>query len=284
MPQRPGIHRPPGHGASARAEEARQREHQGLRPNFYDRGYDKRWSKARRLHLSSYPVCVIEGCGQPATDVDHIESVRDRPDLKYAPHNFRSLCHSHHAQRTARDQGFGGNNSAEVSPRGARHPSWLRRVVVPLTVVCGPPGSGKSTYVQARAGPKDMVLDLDVIRARISHVPLHTATPTEAALRYRNSHIALLDHITSRWPAAWLIVNEPRSRWRQWWLDHVGALRIVVMEEPAPICISRIQADVQRPGQQDRIASVHSWWARYDRRVGDMILREGHRPTLHHNM
>jgi hypothetical protein len=131
-----------------------------------------------------------------------------------------------------------------------------------------------------------MVLDLGVILSQLSRFPLYSVPSSfdDQALRWRNSRLALLDHIHHRWPAAWLIVNEPRPMWRQWWLDHVGALRVVVMETEPSICFDRIDADERRPGKvhERQRDGVVSWWSRYTRRDGDMIIRPTGRPFIVH--
>ena len=45
----------------------------------YERGYDSRWAKARKIFLAQHPLCAV--CGAPATDVDHI-----------IPHKGKSAC------------------------------------------------------------------------------------------------------------------------------------------------------------------------------------------------
>jgi hypothetical protein len=289
MPQRPGQHRPLGDGAESRAHRERQRERLALMPSPSERGYDRDWLKARASHLFLHPTCIVAGCDRPAVDVDHIESVRDAPHRRLDPSNFRSMCHEHHAQRTARDQGFARvdeKGQQDRPPRGARHPEWLRRVVVPLTVVCGPPGSGRRAYVRERAGPSDMVLDIDAIRSKLSRLPLYRAGAqwADPALRWRNSRLALLDHVAHRWPAAWLVLGEPRERWRQWWVDHVGAVRIVVLEVEPRQCFDEIEGDDERPPEVKHLHSefVSSWWERYARRDGDMIIRPDARPFIAH--
>jgi 5-methylcytosine-specific restriction protein A len=37
----------------------------------------------------------------PASDVDHIKPITERPDLRLDPSNFRSLCGPCHGKRTA---------------------------------------------------------------------------------------------------------------------------------------------------------------------------------------
>jgi AAA domain len=285
MPTRPPLHRPQGHDASARARVERERQRQALRPGPVERGYDGEWQRARKMHLAKHPSCSTFGCSMPATDVDHIQSVQDRPDLRLEPSNFRSLCKHHHSQRTARDQGFartGEANSVNAPLRGARHPEWLRPSIVPLTLVCGAPGAGKSTYVEQRRGHRDMVLDLDAIIAKLSGLPLYNAAPSwrDAALRWRNGRLSLLGYVSSRWPLAWLIVSEPRAHWRQWWVDKMGA-RVVVLETPAAVCVEHIVHDPRRSdsARARALEGVHWWWLHYQRRDDDMIIRPNARAT-----
>lgn len=68
------------------------------------RGYDAAWERVRAEFIKMHPTCCVPGCGRPATDVDHIESVADAPHRRLDPTNLRSMCHSHHSKRTRRDQ------------------------------------------------------------------------------------------------------------------------------------------------------------------------------------
>lgn len=84
---------------------ARQRQNDAERGSAAQRGYDAEWSKVRFRHLHHHPDCVV--CGAKATHVDHIKSVRERPDLRLDPNNLRSMCGPCHSRRTARDQSPG---------------------------------------------------------------------------------------------------------------------------------------------------------------------------------
>lgn len=79
--------------------------------NFYR---SAAWLRLRRAHLREHPLCVdcVEdpSIDPPAlaTEVDHVQSIRDRPDLKLDPSNLASLCKSHHSRKTVLfDGGFG---------------------------------------------------------------------------------------------------------------------------------------------------------------------------------
>lgn len=112
MPTRPGRHLAPGQKSPAEREALRQADKDAGRPTAHQRGYDGDWRALRRDYLEAFPTCQSPGCHRAAVDVDHLHSVRQRPDLRLAWHNLRSFCHPCHARRTARDQGF--------AQRGAR--------------------------------------------------------------------------------------------------------------------------------------------------------------------
>lgn len=106
MPQRPGRHQVPWHKPKEQRDRERHRRIDAERPGSEARGYDGAWRSLRKHYLDAFPVCQRPGCGRPATEVDHIETIRARPDLRLTWFNLRALCKPHHSQRTAREQGF----------------------------------------------------------------------------------------------------------------------------------------------------------------------------------
>lgn len=87
-----------------------EREHRRVvdlkRPSSSARGYGARWRRIRAAYLRVHPICAVEGCGQPATNVDHIIP---RPDGSDRWDNLQGLCSRHHSIKTARDDGGWGN-------------------------------------------------------------------------------------------------------------------------------------------------------------------------------
>jgi 5-methylcytosine-specific restriction protein A len=98
MPNRPPVHRPPyASDGFKHAKSASQR------------GYDVTWRKVRAAFLAANPFCVFcqqQGRVTPATQVDHIQEIAVRPDLRFDWNNLRGLCVSHHSSRTIRDLNF----------------------------------------------------------------------------------------------------------------------------------------------------------------------------------
>jgi 5-methylcytosine-specific restriction endonuclease McrA len=102
MPSKPPMHRPPGY--RSREEQLRQLDAQ--RGSAASRGYDQAWRKLRARFLQVHPLCCVEACGEKATIVDHISSIRDRPDLRLEWSNLRPMCNRCHSARTSREQSW----------------------------------------------------------------------------------------------------------------------------------------------------------------------------------
>lgn len=106
MPTRAPQHRPSFLKSREEAERDRKRAIDAQRPGPRQRGYDSEWERGRAEYLAEHPYCSRFGCREPAVDVDHIKSIRDRPDLRLVRSNWRGYCRSHHSSRTAKEQGF----------------------------------------------------------------------------------------------------------------------------------------------------------------------------------
>ncbi|WP_354139730.1 HNH endonuclease signature motif containing protein [Bradyrhizobium sp. LB11.1] len=84
----------------------RKAERDRLRPTAPQRGYDSDWKSLRAKHLAAHPYCV--DCGDAATDVDHVVSIRRAPHRRLDVTNLASRCHSCHSRKTAREDGSFG--------------------------------------------------------------------------------------------------------------------------------------------------------------------------------
>ena len=74
-----------------------------LRPHSADRGYDRRWRKARARHLARHPLCVqCEAIGrvEAATELDHIIPHRGDKTLFWDQQNWQGLCGKHHDEKS----------------------------------------------------------------------------------------------------------------------------------------------------------------------------------------
>jgi 5-methylcytosine-specific restriction protein A len=66
------------------------------------------WRTLRRSFLQQHPTCQHPLCGKRAGHVDHVHPRRSHPHLELVEANLQALCHSHHSEKTVRnDGGFG---------------------------------------------------------------------------------------------------------------------------------------------------------------------------------
>ena len=104
-----------------------QRARDQRRGSASDRGYDAAWRRLRAEHLALEPDCAC-GCGQLASDVDHILPRRLGGADDHA--NLQSLAHGHHSRKTVlHDGGFGNDRLADkgISRRSQTMASSLAR-------------------------------------------------------------------------------------------------------------------------------------------------------------
>lgn len=81
----------------------RRRQSDAKRPNAHQRGYNRHWSKARRLYLMDNPLCVRcaeRGLIVEARVVDHIEPHRGDRLKFWNRDNWQSLCKRCHDKKT----------------------------------------------------------------------------------------------------------------------------------------------------------------------------------------
>lgn len=230
------------------------------RPSASQRGYDSRWTKARASYLAKNPICSREGCSEPATVLDHVIPHRGDQDLFWNKGNWVGLCaHHHNSIKQIEERRI----STEYQSRA--HP-FLPKPRIPVTIVAGPPGSGKSTYALKHAGPNDLIIDLDIIKARLAGTDIYKAGDgwTSLALDKRNEMLRSLAADTTD-ARCWFIVSAPTQDERDTWCRKLNA-RCILLDVPFDECERRIRADGRRIGQQDRmIEAARDWW----RRAGD---------------
>ena len=252
-----------------------------------------RWRKLRLIHLGASPLCRMcadQGRIVPARVVDHIKPHRGDETLFWDSSNLQSLCapcHDTHKQRQENGKATppigldgwpveGFVDTPHVSVKDAAHPPNLKPLALPLTIVCGPPASGKSTYVATHRAERDIVLDLDTIAIRRfgRPAPMLGTHQRQACLEARNDTLTRLASPAeaAQHDRAWLIVAEPTLERRQWWQDKLKPESIVIIETPKAECIARYRADKRQQRPADTPQRINEWWFRYRRRAGETVI------------
>jgi len=220
----------------------------------HQRGYTNDWVKASRAFRLANPLCrhcEREGRLTPTAVTDHIVPHKGDRELFWDQSNWQPLCKSCHDSKTAREDG----------PARAM-PEWMPMPTCKVTLVCGPPGAGKTTFVGERAKHEDTIIDLDDILAELSGLPRYQASIEwlSRGLRERNRRLANLSRAAAD-HHAWVIITGPKDK-RGWWIRKLAPHEVVVLSVPEHVCMARITADDRRRSIQARhLDVVRSWWA-----------------------
>lgn len=215
---------------------------------------DPRWRSASKAFLHAHPRCI---CPQHrdlpdaprSTVVDHITPHKGDVSLFWDAANWQALakpCHDSWKRRIEK-------RGEVVEVKGSQwFPTDVPRPAIPVTLVCGPPGAGKTTWVRQQAQPNDIVLDLDVIAERTEN-RFH-------ALMRRNKMVRGLASAQSG--EAWVVVCAPLATERIAWRTLLHAHRTVVLTTPLAICLRQME-------QRDRAdlaftsTAAAEWWQCY---------------------
>lgn len=243
-------------------ERSRQKTVSDARPEWKKWYSRKAWKQRRQDQFQREPLCRMcpDQSKQVATIADHIVPHRGDYALFWFG-ELQSLCKSCHDTKKQRAEKRVGRSGLSAGMEQLRLPRGLRRSAVPLTIVCGPPASGKSTYVKERAGPGDLVIDLDAIRFGSAWARRRVTTSEELreALVRRNDMLRRLSD-PDGFNRAWFIVAAGQRRERLHWQAMLGG-ELVVLKASADVCIERIRADRKRAAIADQlIGAVRDWW------------------------
>ncbi len=124
----------------------------GKRASSSVRGYDRRWRRLRAAKLRQSPLCELclaTGRTEPATVVHHLDPVDDGNPVLCALDRLESNCLSCHSK----GEGWG----AAMSRQRVGQQIEQGIVMVKRYVVCGPPASGKTTWVEQRRKPGQLL-------------------------------------------------------------------------------------------------------------------------------
>ena len=137
----------------------------------------------------------------------------------------------------------------------------LKPSAIPLSLVCGPPAAGKSTWVEGCMVEGDTLIDLDLILVGLGCT---RRTDDKQELRLglieRNKQLNALAHATHG-NKAWFITGAPSYSTRRRWAGMLEAVKVVVVPTPELVCIERVMADRSRlASAQGQVTAIRRWW------------------------
>jgi len=234
----------------------------------------KRW-QVLRMAILERDGFRCKDCGLGGRlEIDHVKPVRTHPELSYDPDNLQALCPSCHTRKTRLECGHPplpevrkewNDLVRSLQVRGPSYsiPANLRPSAVPVTIVCGPPGAGKSTYIRERAADGDMVIDFDLYLKALG-AEKWTTDPVAVRQAFRLRDADLRSLATRKRGRVWLIKSAPTMAERSAWSRALLRVTEVVLAVDPETCKARIRADPERQHAVEKMcAAVDDWWSAY---------------------
>ena len=229
---------------------------------FYD---SPQWRKTSKAYLSSKNY-ICEDCGGAACIVHHIRHLApwniNDPEITLDWGNLKAVCEKCHAEEHAKDDkafrgkpaklngiGFDENGDAVESPN--------------VFLVCGSPGSGKTTYVLRHKGQNDLVVDLDYICAALmgegGGVRLDFRPVLQTALEVRRLLYECVQQRRGKWERAFVVTATADALEMRRIAQELSA-ELVLIDTPLKDCIAHIRSDPQRNKSRRKFERLAAEW------------------------
>ena len=134
-------------------------------------------------------------------------------------------------------------------------------------IVCGPPGSGKTTSAREHMKPGDVIVDLDMIFHAFTGLPMYQKPSSLLPFMMEIRRFAI--DLISRQPfenpyaSTWIIIGGAKRFDREKLRVNLNA-EIIILDVDASECIRRISADQNRHGKGIAWGrAIKKWWQEY---------------------
>ena len=242
----------------------------------------RQWQRMRKRQLEKEPLCrMCKDMGRTtvATVADHKipwrtgKSEEERYELFHAEDNLQSLCATCHSgfkrmQDNIDDEQMIDIDGTMVSGGVAWGVDKEEvKVMEKVTVVYGPPGSGKSTYVRKNMNRGDVVVDYDSLYAALSGMELHDKPANLQVLIYkvRQAIYKEIEWNKDKLLHVWIITGGAKKRDREKLVKRFDAGSVLVMATLNE-CFTRLKKDKTRiGGWKASKEMVEKWFQLYEK-------------------
>lgn len=142
-------------------------------------------------------------------------------------------------------------------------------------IVCGPPGSGKTSWVERRRKWGDVVVDMDALFSAVTGLPWYEKPESlvKLVLELQEATLRWLERNPERFVNAFVITGGARRGARERLAGRLDG-EVVVMETAPDECLRRIAADPRRAEKAQAWGPlVYRWWSEYER--GGAVVEKG---------
>lgn len=220
--------------------------------SFREKGYDGRWDRLSVSYRKRHPLCEPckrRGETKPAALVHHIWPVEQGGPM-YDEDNLEARCKPCHAR---------------AHRRGAkRYPD--------VTLVCGPPGVGKTTYAEQNKSWGDLIVDVDYLWRALTGLDLHMHPDTLLPLVLSTRDHLLGQLKRPQWfDAAWVVATAPKAGKRKRMAADLRTEPTLLMASPE-VCKARITSADRPTDPEMQKQLVDRWFEDYEPWEGDTVV------------
>lgn len=145
--------------------------------------------------------------------------------------------------------------------------------ILEIIAVCGPPGCGKSTFIDKRKSWGDLIVDTDAIYQAVSGLPAYDKPDTLLSIVFgvRDYLLYQLTNCNTGY-RGWIVAGGSALKDREDFRA-LGA-RVIVIEASLNTCLRNIRNDPRREKKwQLWEPLIKKWWSRYERSNLDEIIK-----------